>query len=435
MTYYIQAAILTFIEALCCQIFLDTFLIKKYLKEKWINRLFFIILFFGFMAISFLPSSDYIIKALLSVTVIGIIIFLQYRAKLSQTFFLSFLYYGLVICIDRIILVVIQFIMGTKIEKMLHDPIKITVLALLCKMILFLFIIFLNKKFKPYGSFNLITDKEWIRFLFFPVVTISCMSAFAVAGEKSNKPVLVTAFALVLLNFWVFYIIQDIVEREQNIQKILVSQERTKNQMNMYQYMEGVYSEQRKKVHEFKNSLCCIQGLLKANNYLEAETYVDALNNTWIEEMDYINTNNAIVNSVLNQKYKLAKRKGIPIILEVNDLEDIPIADEDIVILLANLLDNAIEACEKIGTGRKIIKLRFTKEAGKITLSVRNPVSEPIKYSGNRIITSKNDKNEHGIGLSNIRSIANKYDGEDIWSCNEGYFTHSVIIYLQNSIV
>lgn len=428
MMYYIQAAILTFIEASCCKIFLDTFLIKKYIEEKWINRLFFIILFAGFMGISYLPTSSYIVKALLSVILIGIIVYFQYKTKLIQAVFLSFLYYGLVICIDRIMMIIIQFMLGTEVEKMLHDPLKITILALLCKMVLFLLTIFLNKKFKPYGSFNLITDKEWVRFLFFPVITISCMSVFAIDKEKSNESILVAAFALALLNLLEFYIIQDIVEREQKIQKIRVSQERIRNQMNMYQYMEGIYSEQRKKVHEFKNYLCCIQGLLKSQNYLEVEEYVNKINNSWIEEMDLINTNNAIVNSVLNQKYKLAKRKGIPIILEVNDLADIPIEDEDIVILLANLLDNAIEACEKIQNGRKIIKLRFINEAGKITISIRNSVSEPVKCSDNEIITTKDNKNEHGVGLSNIRSIVDKYGGEDIWSCNDGYFTHSVIV-------
>lgn len=433
MTYYIQAVILTFIEASCCKIFLDTFLTRKYLNNKCINRIFFIILFIGFIGISFLSTFGYIVKALLSVILIGIIAYFQYKTKLIQTFFLSFLYYGLVICIDRIMMIMIQFVLYPQAEKILHDPLKITILALLCKMLLFLFIIFLNKKFKPYGSFNLITDKEWVRFLFFPIITIICMSAFAINGERSNNSVLVAAFTLTLSNFLMFYIIHDIVEREQNIQEMRVSQERIKNQVNMYQYMESVYSKQRKKVHEFKNYLCCIQGLMKSQNYTEAEAYINKINHNWVEEMDYINTNNAIVNSVLNQKYKLAKRKGIPIILAVNDLATIPINDEDIVVLLANLIDNAIEACEKIKDGTKIIKLRFVYELGKITISVRNPVADSIKRSGNILATTKNNKKEHGIGLSNIQSIVDKYGGEDIWSCNEGYFTHSVIFNFENN--
>lgn len=90
-------------------------------------------------------------------------------------------------------------------------------------------------------------------------------------------------------------------------------------------------------------------------------------------------------------------------------------------------IDNAIEACEKIQEGTKIIKFCIVDESGRITISVRNPVAKSIQYSGDKLITTKNNKKEHGIGMSDTQSIVNKYGGEDIWSRNEGYFTHSVI--------
>lgn len=428
MTYYIQTLLLTFIEAMCCAIFCDTFLMKRFARKKWLNRLFMCTLFLGFVGISFFPPDQYLLKAFASVILISTIAHIQYSSSWVQTSFLAVGYYGLLICIDRIMLIVIQQLLDGREKEILSDPIKATVIALLCKTILFLLIMFLNKRFKLYGSFSVITDKEWVRFLFFPIITIICMTAFAMESTEGSQAIVAASFALVLSNFLVFYIISDIVSREKDIREMRVSQERLKNQMDMYQYMEGVYSEQRKKTHEFKNYVSCIHGLLKKQNYSEALTYIEEINNNWIEEIDYINTNNAIINSILNQKFKQAKKKGIPILFSLNDLSNVAIRDEDMVTLLANLLDNAIEACEKIRNGSKVIKLRFLEEDGKITILVRNPVAESVKYSGNELVTTKKEEGEHGIGLTNIKSVVNKYGGENIWSCNGGYFTQSIII-------
>ena len=67
---------------------------------------------------------------------------------------------------------------------------------------------------------------------------------------------------------------------------------------------------------------------------------------------------------------------------KVNDLSKIVIKDEDLVVILANLLNNAIEACEKCEK-KKTIKLKFVIEENLIVLSVRNTCSNLIIYSGN----------------------------------------------------
>lgn len=60
-----------------------------------------------------------------------------------------------------------------------------------------------------------------------------------------------------------------------------------------------------------------------------------------------IDTNNVIVNTILNEKYNEMMDKGIIFVFRINDLSSIKIEDEDLVVILSNLLDNAIEACQK----------------------------------------------------------------------------------------
>lgn len=428
MDIYVQAIVLTFIEALCCELFFGTFLKIKNTGTKWKNYIIFFILFIGFIGIASLSVDVYMIKALLSIIFICVIMNIKYDGRIINVLFLSCVYYGLVICIDRIMLTFVHYFLAPYEDSIFEDSIKTIVLALLCKIILFICIMVINRLFKPQNNFYLIPNNEWLRFICFPVITMVCMTAFALEGGTATTAVLISAFALVLSNFLIFYIIRDVVANEQRIQEMRVSRERLKNQMDMYQYMESVYDDQRKKTHDFKNHMGCVQGLLKAGDYIEAEEYLEKINQNWIKELDYINTNNAIVNSVINQKFKLAKSKNIPMVLSINNLKNLTMADEDIVTILSNLLDNAIEACEKLENMPREIKVQFTEENGKVTISVRNPVAEPLNISGGRLITTKKDKKLHGLGIANIENAVKKYGGECIYSYNEGFFTYSIVI-------
>ena len=148
----------------------------------------------------------------------------------------------------------------------------------------------------------------------------------------------------------------------------------------------------------------------------------------FIGEKNVINTNHVIINAILNTKYQEAISKNIVFVFKVNDLSKIVIDDEDMVVILANLLNNAIEACEKCEE-KKTIKLKFVIEENLIVLSVKNTCSNLIIYSGNEIKTSKKDEPEmHGIGIKNIIQIVEKYNGEYVIKNENNEFSFSIII-------
>ena len=72
-----------------------------------------------------------------------------------------------------------------------------------------------------------------------------------------------------------------------------------------------------------------------------------------------------VVNAILNQKYRSMQEKHIAVILKVGDLQEICLEEEEIVILLSNLLDNAIRESEKVlkNTGKAVIHLKLECEA------------------------------------------------------------------------
>ena len=86
------------------------------------------------------------------------------------------------------------------------------------------------------------------------------------------------------------------------------------------------------------------------------------------------------------------------------------ISDMDLGILLANLLDNAIEACEKNNEDSEIIVKTWT-EAGYYFLEISNTVESDILGCNPYLETSKTNSELHGVGLRSVRDIVKKYDG------------------------
>ena len=93
----------------------------------------------------------------------------------------------------------------------------------------------------------------------------------------------------------------------------------------------------------------------------------------------------------------------------------------------ANLLNNAIEACERCEK-KRIIKFKFIEEDEQVILSVKNTYNHPLKYDNNEIKTSKSIMpEEHGIGIKNVIRIIEKYDGSYVIRNDEDEFYFSVM--------
>ena len=102
--------------------------------------------------------------------------------------------------------------------------------------------------------------------------------------------------------------------------------------------------------------------------------------------------------------------------------------EEEIVILLSNLLDNAIRESEKVlkNTGKAVIHLKLECEDHKLIFAIRNPVTEKVEIENDTIKSKRGD--HHGIGLLNVKAVVDKYGGDMVLSCDENEFKAVVIL-------
>lgn len=377
--------------------------------------------------------SQWLIVKLAVITLITAISMKWYfKISIGRSIVFSFLFVGLLMLVDYIAYSINNTIFLTPDMPAQESELAGSMVIVLAKIILFLCVIIIKKYFGKKKA-ELLVDSEWIRFLFFPVFTIVMIAAITMTFkyvESSTQAMVLylMAFGMVGMNIFVYYLINNIMEREMELHEKKIFEIQVKNQLEMYNSISDNFERQKQKSHEFKNHILCIEGLLKEKQYAKLESYVYDISSVLSNEKNAINTNNAIVNAILNTKYQEAISKQIVFVCKVNDLSEINLNDEDIVVLLANLLNNAIEACESCVENR-VLKLKFVKEEENIVLSVKNTYSKPLIYKNNEIVTSKIlAPEEHGVGIKNIIRVVEKYNGSYVIQHDNIEFFFSILI-------
>lgn len=432
MFVYIQSVLVVLLEILCCKIFFESFGSKRKADAFFVNVAGIAALIFLTYFMAVFLDKYLILKEMLIILATALIMFGLLNISLLKAVILSALFQGLVLLVDYFVLLlnVAVFQSTVVIEQVYY--VQGSLLVVLGKAILFLIVLLISRSIGRKSSAVLL-DSEWLRFLFFPIFTICTLIALvltsgSIHNQETNDLFFVIAFGLAGMNIVVFYLMNDILEREIQLRESKIFEMQVKNQTDMYRSVSENFDNQRKKTHEYKNQMMCIDALIEKREYGELEAYVQNICGKLNRELDAINTNHVIVNAIMNTKYQEALSKNILFVFQMNDLSALKISDEDIVVILANLLNNAIEACEKY-KGKRIIKVKFVIEDENVILSVRNTHENNLVFRDNDIQTSKEtDMEEHGIGIRNIIQTIEKYGGSYVIRPDENEFYFSIVI-------
>lgn len=425
-----QSILLVFIEMMCCKIFYETF--GEVRHKGWINTIQFILLLSCICFLSYGFSEHFVIRQVVGILMFSVFMLWHVRISLKKSFVLAVLFDALLLAMDSLAFLIMGWLsLDMKLSDQQHE-ITSVLAYLLVKVILFFLILVIRKQFAK-KSTEMMLDTEWLRFLFFPIFTIVAISVmlsvfeYVQTVEQANL-LAVIAFGMVGMNIFVFYLINDIVEREMEIHENKVFQIQAKNQLEMYKSISENFDNQKRKTHEYKNQISCIESLLNKKQYSKLEEYVKKIYGSLNNEPDAINTNNVIVNAILNTKYQEAEAKGIVFVFRVNDLSELKMKDEDVVTILANLLNNAIEA-SVICEDKKIIKFKFVKEDDMIIIAVKNTFNYDVVYENGEIKSTKiSNVDEHGVGIKNVLKIIEKYGGAYVIEDKNKEFFFSIII-------
>lgn len=181
-------------------------------------------------------------------------------------------------------------------------------------------------------------------------------------------------------------------------------------QKDYYEMKQTSDNEIRRIRHDMKNHLICIRDLAAKGRDDELVSYIDEVSGAVSEADSLIHTGSGIIDAIVNEKAALARKLHIKFDWE-GTVSGLNISAIDSCTLVSNLLDNAIEACEKVDIAKRYISLSFRRSEHFLLMTCENSSPRVVELSNGRPITSKSDRFNHGFGLGNIERCVEKYGG------------------------
>ena len=133
------------------------------------------------------------------------------------------------------------------------------------------------------------------------------------------------------------------------------------------------------------------------------------------------------LNLILNIKYRKMEEAKIKFLCNLN-VEYIPMEESDFVILMGNLLDNAIEASEKSPEEERFIELNMKNMNQMFMLKIKNSCMKKAFRDKMRFVTDKEEKEKHGFGIASAQYIVNQYNGEMDFAYDDKTFEVKILI-------
>lgn len=247
------------------------------------------------------------------------------------------------------------------------------------------------------------------------IVTITILIEFGISTvlyDSSTLMLLGASASLLAINITVLILFESLSnEFEKNI---MISAKLQQNELLLKHNEEisCLYEKMRGLKHDLNNHLQVIHGYLDLNLYHKLDEYICSVEEGILINELFMNTGNLAIDSIVSSKIYLAKSHNIEVNIDIQIPPQINIEDNDMCSLLGNLLDNAIEACQRITqpSEKCFLDLKMFLIKKQICLVIINSTDGNIHRVGNTFISSKQCR-DHGIGIKRIDEIVQKYGG------------------------
>lgn len=238
----------------------------------------------------------------------------------------------------------------------------------------------------------------------------------------------ISVICMLLVLFLIIYL-YDVISRyyAERIQSEIIKREKN-YYLKQAELLEQGDKGMRELRHDMKNHFYAITSMIGDENE-EVKKYIGNIAEKIEKNEIYCSTGNVALDSVINYKLSKASEQNIQIYSNITIPSNIREGVEDLVTIIGNLLDNAIEACENL-TEEKYLEIKMKYKQGTMFIEVKNRYDGIVKMRSGKIATKKEDKTLHGIGLKSVESAVNNHNGTMKVDFNEKEFQVNVMLYI-----
>jgi len=429
MEYWLSA-LFTFMQFFAMIVFYDAFFERRVRKEVFwgIGLIFFVVSFCFVTILHIRVSLIKIIGCIISFLLMNMV---AYQGILGMRFLITILGYSIIYMIGFLSNVGSLAVFHISFDEFVNNKILYVIVIIGTN----LFIILLALWFRHIHKPRAFDSASWaVVPLMFPIASLALLFPLYFVFYRSQVPLsilLICVTALVCANIGIVILVDWMEQSTLAREQALAMSVRLAAQAQSVEALSAAYAEQRKMTHDFRQHLAALSGMLSQKSIPAATQYIDNLQREQTERILFVNTHHASVDAVLNQKAQYAKTRGIDIQFKVNDLSSLRIRDIDCTVVLANLLDNAIEACMKLDQPKRwvmasiLLEDSTASDGGILCISVLNACPLVTIVNGS-IGTTKKNADKHGFGLPNIHEVLSRYSAESTMRYRDNTFLFSI---------
>ena len=217
----------------------------------------------------------------------------------------------------------------------------------------------------------------------------------------------------IVLLILLLVIMQGKERKRQLLIQIELNERCIREQTEQYHNLERKQQELRAFRHDLNGHMTALLKLVQEDNPEKTETYLKGLFDIQTDSF-YISSNNIIGDAIFNQYYEKCRTQGLELQVAGKFNDTLNVAETDLCIILTNTVSNAYEAALKCGHGSQIL-VDIKQFNHKTLIEITNPVQEPLIIEGGVMVTTKDDKENHGLGIYNTKKAVERNGGLISW--------------------
>lgn len=397
--------------------------IRAILKDKRAGKkanlayiLFVAILFLELSFVNFIVPFEGI-GIIISILIIYIYSLLNLKGTFMQKMFWSIFVMLLIMGITTVVLSIEGCIIGKGyldlvIQKDLYRFVGVVVIQIVS----FYLTRFMIKRTKKDSTYSLKWN-EWFVLLIIPVIsifTMSFVSLIIINIEEQLSPMqhifsILSILGILMTNSLVYVLYVNMQKDHAKQLEYSILQQAFKSQEKSVEETKILYQSVRSIRHDLKQHFQVALTMLHSGKINEAVDYMEKYNDTVLDGIsNKVFCDNDVVNYIINSKSKICSDRHIKIYIYIaNEIPEF--SDLDLCVLLGNALDNAIEGVS--GDGNNEIYLELRNVDNFFMISVKNTIINSVLEYNPNLISTKNEKELHGLGILSMKEVVQKYNG------------------------
>lgn len=250
--------------------------------------------------------------------------------------------------------------------------------------------------------------RYYILFLLVPLISMYQVNVLTTFSEK-NIYYFIAIIGFLLLNVMIVYIFDSIIEKFHLMHENEQLQDQMDYQDANYEKTVHSFKSIKRIIHDTNQQFLYIEECIRRNDTAAALEHIKVNLNKVEEAYQRVNTGNLVIDALVTNTVNIGQANGIRIDTKLHlYTKEVNIDRYDLCVVLGNMLDNAIEASKKIKMAEdRYILIKIHSNDSAIFIHINNHMDNEVAH----LRSQKSNPENHGIGLTNIARICEKYGG------------------------